>query len=294
MRTGRRTGLCITTERVMVCVFMITILYWCVCMSTGTQYCITCCTLCVLCVSVLNSAWTQIFTGETVTFRCEVQDGLTDWAYWWYKDDRVIPVYYSNTLTYSPVEVSHSGRYTCAGERNRNSNTLRSNTSSAVTLTVPSVRPTSRLCGHLSSSMAQMSVFEGSPLSLMDFLLCVCVSDMDTHSPVAERGVCVTPERVVLSVPDKPRPLLSITPQGTIYEGESVTLTCRLLPDSVGGATGSYTLRPAALTNTGTYVCGAVRGTPGYDTQYSDVHSLEVKGELLSFTGIRVSSGCCV
>ncbi|XP_029114182.1 leukocyte immunoglobulin-like receptor subfamily A member 3 [Scleropages formosus] len=216
-------------------------------------------------VLTLQSAWTQIFTGETVTFRCEVQDGLTDWTYWWYKDGRVIPVYYSNTLTYSPVEVSHSGRYTCAGERNRNSNTLRSNTSSAVTLTVS----------------------------------------------------------------DKPRPLLSVTPQGTIYEGESVTLTCRvpgpstgwryqwyklvryntglgyvlyngrydspeLLPDSVGGATGSYTLRPAALTNTGTYVCGAVRGTPGYDTQYSDVHSLEVKGELLSFTGIRVSSGCCV
>ena len=67
----------------------------------------------------------QMFSGETVTLRCDIQ-GHTDtgWSYSWYKDgDSNRPVHSSDDKTdysFSAVE-SDSGTYTCRGERRRDS-----------------------------------------------------------------------------------------------------------------------------------------------------------------------------
>ncbi|KAI4899267.1 hypothetical protein NFI96_008017 [Prochilodus magdalenae] len=80
----------------------------------------------------------QMFSGETVTLRCDIP-GHTDtgWSYSWYKDDDSNrPVHSSGDKTdysFSAVE-SDSGTYTCRGERRRDSQ--RSEISNTVTLTV--------------------------------------------------------------------------------------------------------------------------------------------------------------
>ncbi|XP_036419031.1 high affinity immunoglobulin epsilon receptor subunit alpha-like [Colossoma macropomum] len=80
----------------------------------------------------------QMFTGEKVTLRCDIQGHTdTEWSYSWYKDgDSNHPVHSSdNTTEYSfSVVESDSGKYTCRGERR--SDSQRSEISDAVTLTV--------------------------------------------------------------------------------------------------------------------------------------------------------------
>ncbi|XP_066537344.1 basement membrane-specific heparan sulfate proteoglycan core protein-like [Hoplias malabaricus] len=77
----------------------------------------------------------QMFIGETVTLRCDVQEHTdTEWSYSWFNNDH--PVYNlskSRELSFS-VNVSVSGNYTCRGQRR--SDSQRSKISDAVTLTV--------------------------------------------------------------------------------------------------------------------------------------------------------------
>ncbi|XP_036416452.1 Fc receptor-like protein 5 [Colossoma macropomum] len=80
----------------------------------------------------------QMFTGEKVTLRCDIQGHTdTEWRYSWYKDgDSNHPVYSSDwkrEYSFSVAE-SDSGKYTCRGERR--SDSQRSEISDAVTLTV--------------------------------------------------------------------------------------------------------------------------------------------------------------
>ncbi|XP_046707404.1 carcinoembryonic antigen-related cell adhesion molecule 5-like isoform X2 [Silurus meridionalis] len=60
---------------------------------------------------------TQVFRGETVTFRCEIQTGRdTEWNYDWYKDDNTLdPNHTTQEFTISPVTDSSRGKYTCRG-----------------------------------------------------------------------------------------------------------------------------------------------------------------------------------
>ncbi|XP_072544728.1 Fc receptor-like protein 5 [Salminus brasiliensis] len=78
----------------------------------------------------------DVFRGETVTLRCDIQaGGDTEWKYSWIKSD---PVFHSHSTTQeytiSPVTESNSGKYTCRGERRSDSQL--SEISDAVTLTV--------------------------------------------------------------------------------------------------------------------------------------------------------------
>ncbi|KAK6291898.1 hypothetical protein J4Q44_G00376830 [Coregonus suidteri] len=87
-------------------------------------------------VLTLQPNWTQIFRGETVTMRCDIQGGDTDWQYEWYTNGYSV---YSNTKSeyrISPVYMSNSGSYTCKGVKGSKF----SKTSDAVQLTV-SVQP---------------------------------------------------------------------------------------------------------------------------------------------------------
>ncbi|XP_026103870.1 B-cell receptor CD22-like isoform X2 [Carassius auratus] len=123
----------------------------------------------------------------------------------------------------------------------------------------------------------------------------------------AERGGSRTShisDEVTLTVSDKPRPVLSVSPQKWLTEGDSVTLICevkdsstgwafswftrtassdyrnryKLLSDSSRGAGGNYTVSSAALNHTGVYVCSAEREKPVYSTHYSNEQPLCVTG----------------
>uniref|UniRef100_A0AAY5K267 Ig-like domain-containing protein n=1 Tax=Esox lucius TaxID=8010 RepID=A0AAY5K267_ESOLU len=70
-------------------------------------------------VLTLQPNWTQIFRGETVTLRCDIQGGGdTDWEYSWNINH--------NTSEYriSPVYTSHTGSYTCEGVKGNRSSII--------------------------------------------------------------------------------------------------------------------------------------------------------------------------
>ncbi|KAI5610693.1 Fc receptor-like protein 5, partial [Silurus asotus] len=113
----------------------------------------------------------------------------------------------------------------------------------------------------------------------------------------------------------KPHPVLRVSPQNWLTEGDSVTLSCEvtdsstdwtfswytvvpykhgltaiqiihgyimyveLLSDSSRGTGGSYTLSPSALHHTGVYVCRGERGEPVIHTLYSNPQPLWTSGE---------------
>ncbi|XP_051985493.1 sialoadhesin-like [Xyrauchen texanus] len=81
----------------------------------------------------------HVFRGETVTLTCDIQTQThTEWRYSWIKDDSVNPV--STERVYRITsDKSHSGKYSCRGEKIRDSQ--RSDISDAVTLTVSAQRP---------------------------------------------------------------------------------------------------------------------------------------------------------
>ncbi|XP_053483944.1 high affinity immunoglobulin gamma Fc receptor I-like [Ictalurus furcatus] len=75
----------------------------------------------------------QVYRGETVTLRCDLQDEEdSDWIYSWNKDGSGV----SSEQEYriSSAETSHAGKYTCRGRERGGSHS--SHTSDAVTLTV--------------------------------------------------------------------------------------------------------------------------------------------------------------
>ncbi|KAF5887507.1 carcinoembryonic antigen-related cell adhesion molecule 5-like, partial [Clarias magur] len=77
----------------------------------------------------------QIFSGQEVTFTCEIPGHADiEWMYNWHKDGVQLSSYSVNrNYSFSAVESSR-GKYTCSGWRKSNSQT--SETSNAVTLTV--------------------------------------------------------------------------------------------------------------------------------------------------------------
>ncbi|XP_046707643.1 Fc receptor-like protein 5 [Silurus meridionalis] len=117
-------------------------------------------------------------------------------------------------------------------------------------------------------------------------------------------------EPVKITVNERPHPVLSVSPQNWLTEGDSVTLSCEvtdsstdwtfswytavpyrdgvtatqnthgfimyveLLSDSSRGSGGSYTLSPSALHHTGVYVCRGERGEPVSHTLYSNPQPL--------------------
>ncbi|XP_037390493.1 B-cell receptor CD22 [Pygocentrus nattereri] len=77
----------------------------------------------------------QVFIGETVTLRCDIQGGgVSNWQYSWFKDGSSTPVSNKQQYSISPVTESHRGKYTCSGTERGTSRY--SHTSKAVTLTV--------------------------------------------------------------------------------------------------------------------------------------------------------------
>ncbi|XP_058250427.1 carcinoembryonic antigen-related cell adhesion molecule 5-like isoform X3 [Hemibagrus wyckioides] len=101
----------------------------------------------------------QVFGGETVTLRCDIQDeSVSSWQYSWYKDASHSPVSSGQVYRISGVEVTHTGKYTCRGAERGGSRS--SHSSDAVTLTV-SAKPTPTVRVN-----PQSSVYTGDTVTL--------------------------------------------------------------------------------------------------------------------------------
>ncbi|XP_053537806.1 Fc receptor-like protein 5 [Ictalurus punctatus] len=185
----------------------------------------------------------HVFSGETVTLRCEMQGGGdTEWKYSWYKKDKT---FYRTTqeFSFSSVRNDDSGEYTCRGRRS--SDSQRSEISDAVTLTV---------------SDAAEAVVSVSPLRWLTEGDSVTLSCEVKHSSTGWTFSWYT------EVPSRDR-------QG------SLRYSTALLSDSSRGSGGSYTLSPVTVKHTGIYMCRAERGEPVFHTRFSNLQPLWITGE---------------
>ncbi|XP_034532097.1 obscurin-like isoform X1 [Notolabrus celidotus] len=93
----------------------------------------------------LKYNWSQIFWGETVTFRCEIKGGGdTDWTYGW----RILSLDQQtekNEYSISDVTESHNGEYKCLGRNNHPQIYTDTQWSDPYRLTVTPYRPRAEL-----------------------------------------------------------------------------------------------------------------------------------------------------
>ncbi|KAI4883831.1 hypothetical protein NFI96_030586 [Prochilodus magdalenae] len=192
----------------------------------------------------------QVFKGEPVTLRCDIQaGGDTEWTYSWYKDDSLYPNRRTQEFTISSVTESNAGKYTCRGERTND--LQKSEISDAVTLTVSDV------------AQAVLSVSPQSWLTEGDSVTLSCEVTGSSTGWTFSWYRAVPYRRGLKQIRD--------AHGNVMYDVE-------LLSDSRRDAGGSYTLSPAALHHTGVYVCRAERGEPAYQTQYSSPQPLWITG----------------
>ncbi|XP_047679084.1 hemicentin-1-like isoform X2 [Tachysurus fulvidraco] len=192
----------------------------------------------------------QVFSGDTVTLRCDIQDeSVSSWQYSWYKDTSHRPVSSEQVYSISGVEVTHTGTYTCRGTERGGSRS--SHSSDVITLTV-SERP-----------QAVLSVSPHSWLTEGDSVTLSCeVTDSSTDWTFS--WYTVVPYRDGLT---------------GINNNRGYIVYVELLSDSSRGSGGKYTLSPAALKHTGVYMCRGERGEPALHTQYSNLQPLWIIGE---------------
>ncbi|XP_036435617.1 sialoadhesin-like [Colossoma macropomum] len=190
----------------------------------------------------------QVFKGEAVTLRCDIQaGGDTEWTYSWYKDDRLSSNRRTQEFTISSE--SNGGKYTCRGERKHDSQS--SEISDAVTLTVSDV------------AQAVLGVSPQSWLTEGDSVTLSCEVTGSSTGWTFSWYRAVLYRQGLQQIRD--------VHGNVLYHVE-------LLSDSRREAGGSYILSPAALNHTGVYVCRAERGEPAYQTQYSTPQTLWITG----------------
>ncbi|KAK3505803.1 hypothetical protein QTP70_019828, partial [Hemibagrus guttatus] len=200
----------------------------------------------------------SVYTGDTVTLSCELQQG-TGWKFQWYKNNQQL----QNSAQENTLKVTEDN----AGETEYKCRAVRRN-----------------YFKHYSD------YYNG-------------YYDTEFSDPVK------------ITVRERPRAVLSVSPQSWLTEGDSVTLSCEvtdsstdwtfswytvvpyrdgltgtnnnrgysvyveILSDSSRGSGGKYTLSPAALNHTGVYMCRGERGEPALHTQYSHPQPLWITGE---------------
>ncbi|XP_046707397.1 Fc receptor-like protein 5 [Silurus meridionalis] len=253
---------------------------------------------------------TQVFRGETVTFRCEIQRGRdTEWRYDWYKDDNTLnPKQTTQEFSISSVPDSSRGKYTCRGRRH--SDNQISEMSDRVTLTV-SEKPKPTV-----SVNPQSSIYTGDTVTLNCNLqtpgwsfswyinqklnspntnpLSVIISNegQTTYYCKALRGNYESEfsaeARIIVKA--RPKPVVKIQPAVNVFIGETVTLTCDIQTggswkyhwyrnnDEILDAAGTRTYRISNVkdSNKGAYRCKGTQSSDPKYTQSSDAVTLTV------------------
>ncbi|KAM9501793.1 Fc receptor-like protein 5 isoform 2-T2 [Clarias gariepinus] len=255
---------------------------------------------------------TWVFKGESVTFRCNMQTGGdTKWTYSWYKNNTQL----QNTAQEFTDTIDFSGKYTCRG---RQGDSKSSQMSDPVMLFV-SARPQ-----PVVKVQPAESVFIGERVTLTCEIqtggswqyhwyrdnkeLSDAAGDKTyTITDVKESNkgdyTCKgtkssdpkyteTSAAVTLTVSEN-KPELTSNLKGAALTGDSVTLYCRLKPQSDGWTFNwlkqtkksekeadyrsfttkhdhSYTIRSVSVSDGGQYRCRAERRNPVHYTHYSD------------------------
>ncbi|XP_027894824.1 uncharacterized protein LOC114157856 [Xiphophorus couchianus] len=193
---------------------------------------------------ILQPNWSQIYIGEKVTLRCEIQGG-TEWTYEWRPTNKNSPSSSEYSINY--ITESHSGDYSCRGNRNYELTEW----SDAVRLTVIYERCSGQMFDPVSNL---------SPVSPPQPVLSVSPS-----WPNPGASVTLSCEGLELqsegwrffwykAVPD---------PSSRYYRFE-------LLPGSTNGTEqNSFIIN--GPTHTGRFVCRAGREEPKFYTDYSEV-----------------------
>ncbi|XP_025760002.1 Fc receptor-like protein 5 isoform X1 [Oreochromis niloticus] len=249
----------------------------------------------------LQHSWSQIFTGETITLRCEIQGGEGKvWKYEWTAPNTNSPPT-SSEYRISRVSLSHSGDYRCRGS----SDYLLTGWSDAFRLTVsfPS-KPTVTLQPSWTQIYSGETVTvrcEGSqslfvwredelirPRTPEYRISRATESDSGGYS-CCTMSLSVCSDIITLTVSsDKPRATLTA---GTtiIPVGGSVTLTCsvqssdgwkyewfRRTQRTSEGQIRDQQNRDIRVSQGGIYSCRGTRGNPVYYTDISDDVTIEI------------------
>ncbi|XP_065109058.1 leukocyte immunoglobulin-like receptor subfamily B member 3A [Paramisgurnus dabryanus] len=185
----------------------------------------------------------QLFRGETVTLRCDIQDtGDTEWTYSWTVEKtnnrNIITQCNTQECKINNIHHTDSGKYTCRGKI-RGQNTEMSD---AVTLTVSSDKPQTVL-----SVSPQQWLTEGDSVTLM------CEVINSSTGWTFSWFTVQSPSSV------------------NKYDYE-------LVSNSGGGSKGIYTVSSVTVKHTGVYMCRAERGDPVYHTEYSNTQTLWITG----------------
>ncbi|XP_039868957.1 Fc receptor-like protein 5 [Simochromis diagramma] len=217
-------------------------------------------------VVTLHPNWSEIYRGETITVRCEIHGGDTEWDYEWEANSIRKPPN-QNEYRINYASSLNSGNYRCKG-RMKSSQHETTEWSDSVTLTVSDNEP----CPVLTVSPSWLS--PGASVTL----------NCEVEHPSAGWSFYW-----YKAVPD----LKTFNYKSSSY---------KLLPDGSGTAQDSYIIH--GQTHTAGYVCRAGRGDPEYHTDHSrpkfvwsaDVHSaasLTVSPDRVQhFTSDSVSLTC--
>ncbi|KAF4111610.1 hypothetical protein G5714_008641 [Onychostoma macrolepis] len=292
-----------------------------------------------------------VFTGETVTLTCVIESDHSDWRYEWYKDRYSAKLQMSDrytvnrdTLTIRGATVSDQGQYWCRGQRDRRSVSSQSSSASLSvkdsprsTLTVTQNNPvftgetvtlTCAIESHSDwryewykdrySAMLQTSdgytvnrdtlTIRGATESDQGQYWCRGQRDERPQSSQSSSAVS-------LSVTERPKPVVKVTPDQRVFRGETVTLTCDIQPAGHiqwryswfkdGSVIRDVTERVYSITSVSDSVTYSCRGDRS-DSQRSDISAavtltvsdLKPKPELASYpagaalTGNTVTLTC--
>ncbi|XP_041634942.1 Fc receptor-like protein 5 [Cheilinus undulatus] len=89
----------------------------------------------------LQTQWTEIYRGETITLRCEIKDGAnTEWEYDWETTSSYKPPK-QKEYSITPVNGSHTGNYSCRGRRKSDRSSTKWSRPISLTVLYNSPRP---------------------------------------------------------------------------------------------------------------------------------------------------------
>ncbi|KAI4896466.1 hypothetical protein NFI96_009516 [Prochilodus magdalenae] len=233
----------------------------------------------------IEPRWSPLFTGESVTLRCEIQS-YSNWRYQWYKGSSGTAVYQSQTNTFTIRSAADQDQYWCRGERdNRPTSSQNSRT---VTLTVEALpRPTLTVeprwsplftgesvtlkCEIQSYSNWRYQWYKGSSRTAVSHsqtytFTIRSAADQDQYWCRGERDnrprSSQNSRTVTLTVEDLPRPTLTVEPESPLFTGESVTLKCEDGFNPTPFSNVQYSISSVTQSHSGTYTCiGTVSGT---------------------------------
>ncbi|CAI5669125.1 unnamed protein product [Oreochromis niloticus] len=262
----------------------------------------------------LQPSWTQIYRGETVTVRCEIQGGEgAQWTYEW-RRGQVNIRQSSNEYRIIRAAESDGGGYSCRGRRGN----FYTEWSNSISLTVSSPpKPTVTLqpswtqiySGETVTVRCEIHGGEGpqwtyewrrnklnTPPTSREYTITVTDSDSGGYSCRGKRSSSWTKwsDITKLTVLSLPKPTVTLQPSWTqtysdeIYRGETVTVRCEIQgveraqwtyewrrgQKNIRETSSEYRINSVTESDSGGYSCRATRSSSW--TEWSDSTPLRV------------------